>query len=59
MSNQKSSSQIIQENVSQRQLKDNAANDKLVLWLLVAHYLLYFLLCLWSTERISRVRSLH
>ncbi|MBL1459217.1 MAG: hypothetical protein COA34_015380 [Methylophaga sp.] len=37
MSNQKSSSQIIQENVSQRQLKDNAANDKLVLWLLVAH----------------------
>ncbi|MDX1749312.1 MAG: methyl-accepting chemotaxis protein [Methylophaga sp.] len=37
MSNQKSSSQIIQENVAQRQLKDNAANDKLVLWLLVAH----------------------
>lgn len=37
MSNQISSSQIIQENVAQRQLKENAANDKLVLWLLVAH----------------------
>lgn len=37
MSTQNSSSQTIQENVTQRQLKDNAANDKLVLWLLVAH----------------------
>lgn len=37
MSNKNSSSQTIQENVSQRQFKDNVTNDKLVLWLLVAH----------------------